>query len=135
MAAQNYEKSLPCPDKPNCINSEYAHDTEHYLPPLSYPAAAEKQIIPLAKSIIQAMGGQIQTENSHFLSATFTSRVFRFVDDVELRQDSSSQQLHIRSASRTGYSDFGVNKKRVNTFTQHFKEQLVQTIKQQEHRQ
>ncbi len=124
MAAQTYTKSSPCPDKPNCINSEYADDKAHYLPPLDYPATAEDKVMPLAKKVIQQMGGQIQTQDRHFLAATFTSSIFRFVDDFEVRQDSSSQQLHIRSASRTGYSDFGVNKRRVKTFIEQLKSQL-----------
>ncbi|MDQ6965890.1 MAG: DUF1499 domain-containing protein, partial [Mariprofundaceae bacterium] len=48
-----------------------------------------------------------------YLHATFTSRLFRFVDDVELHRDAASGVVHIRSASRVGHSDFGVNRKRV----------------------
>lgn len=126
------EKLLSCPDKPNCINTEHPDDTSHYLPPLNFPDSAKEQVIPLAKTIIREMGGNIlqmntkenlQAENN-YLAATFTSSLFKFVDDFELRQDNTSHKLHIRSASRTGYSDFGVNKRRVKQFSQQFINQI-----------
>jgi len=59
------------------------------------------------------MGGKIQEEHDGYLWATFTSRVFRFVDDVEFRMVPSDGIIHVRSGSRVGYSDLGVNRKRV----------------------
>ncbi|MBP1699934.1 MAG: hypothetical protein H6Q41_5122 [Deltaproteobacteria bacterium] len=59
------------------------------------------------------MGGKIQKEQDGFLWATFTSRVFRFVDDVEFRMVSTAGMIYVRSGSRVGYSDLGVNRKRV----------------------
>ena len=60
------------------------------------------------------MGGSIKSESSNYLAATFTSRLFRFIDDVEIRIDPDLGQIHIRSASRTGHGDWGVNAKRVD---------------------
>jgi uncharacterized protein (DUF1499 family) len=48
------------------------------------------------------------------LWATFTSKVFRFVDDVELRLDPQNNCIQVRSASRIGYSDLGVNRQRID---------------------
>jgi uncharacterized protein (DUF1499 family) len=45
--------------------------------------------------------------------AEFTSALFRFVDDVEFLLDDSTRTIHLRSASRIGNSDLGVNRKRV----------------------
>lgn len=59
------------------------------------------------------MGGKIQEEQDGYLWATFTSRLFRFVDDVEFRMVSSDGIIHVRSGSRKGYSDLGVNRRRV----------------------
>ncbi|MCU7835372.1 MAG: DUF1499 domain-containing protein [gamma proteobacterium symbiont of Taylorina sp.] len=56
--------------------------------------------------------------NNNYLHATFTSSFFKFVDDFEVRVDHIALKLHIRSASRSGYSDFGVNKRRVKEFYQ-----------------
>lgn len=121
-----------CPDRPNCINSEYLDDAAHYLPPLEIPALSKAQVLAAAKKIIIRMDGKITfeqaTDKDNYLAATFTSSLFRFVDDFELRLDHTTQKLHIRSASRSGYSDFGVNKRRVETFSKQFKEQLLRDI-------
>ena len=58
------------------------------------------------------MGGRIEAESDHYLAATFSSAIFGFVDDLEIRVDSSERVIHIRSASRVGHSDMGVNRKR-----------------------
>ena len=60
-----------------------------------------------------ASGGTIQREESTYLWASFTSKRLRFVDDVELRVDADKHIIHVRSASRVGRSDFGVNRARV----------------------
>ena len=64
------------------------------------------------KMAITATGGTITSETDSYLSATYMSKIFKFVDDVEIRHDKDNI-WHIRSASRVGYSDRGVNKKRV----------------------
>lgn len=102
----------PCTDKPNCVCSEYKSDTPHYIEPISL-VPTEPAPMLLLKNIISEMGGAVQTGNDTYLAATFTSAMFRFVDDLELRVDSDRQQIHIRSASRIGYSDMGVNRQRV----------------------
>lgn len=48
-----------------------------------------------------------------YLRATFTSRLLRFVDDVEFLVDESENHLHFRSASRLGFTDFGANRRRM----------------------
>ena len=55
----------------------------------------------------------IVTEEDHYLHATFRSRIFGFVDDVEFVFDDATAAIHFRSASRTGYSDMGVNRNRM----------------------
>jgi uncharacterized protein (DUF1499 family) len=53
------------------------------------------------------------TESNGYLYAEFTSTIFRFVDDVEFLIDVKAQVIHVRSASRLGTSDLGVNRTRV----------------------
>ncbi|MDX8387889.1 MAG: DUF1499 domain-containing protein, partial [Ghiorsea sp.] len=55
----------------------------------------------------------IETEQSNYIHATFSTSIFRYVDDVELRFDANTGVTHIRSASRMGRSDFGANRKRI----------------------
>ena len=102
-----------CPDRPNCVSSELVADAEHYIEPLVYSAGDAAQVMPRIKTIIREMGGSIQVEKTDYLAATFTSSLFRFVDDLELRIDTDQKTIHLRSASRVGYGDGGVNRKRV----------------------
>jgi uncharacterized protein (DUF1499 family) len=103
----------PCPDTPNCVSSEDESDAEHFIEPLLYSADQAAQVLPRLKTIIRDMGGSIQVERADYLAATFTSTVFRFVDDLELRIDSGQNAIHLRSASRVGRKDLGANRERV----------------------
>jgi uncharacterized protein (DUF1499 family) len=102
-----------CPDTPNCVSSEFVSDAEHYIEPLVYSAGEAERVMPRLKTIIVEMGGSIQVEKTDYLAATFTSSVFRFVDDLELRIDADQKIIHLRSASRVGHGDGGANRKRV----------------------
>jgi len=126
MAIQSYKlpKTLglqqgvlsACPDSPNCVCSE-AHsqgDEGHAISPINAATHTWQQ---LRKSIMD-QGGTIEHDDGDYLHATFTSRIFRFVDDVELRRDMDNGLIHIRSASRVGRSDFGVNRKHVEQMKQ-----------------
>lgn len=102
----------PCPPSPNCVCSE-AHaqaSEQHSVAPIKLGDRDWSQM----RGIILEHGGVIQKERDSYLHATFTTPVFHYVDDVELRLDEVNGLIHIRSASRVGRSDFGVNHKRVN---------------------
>jgi uncharacterized protein (DUF1499 family) len=100
----------PCGTAPNCVASENvaANDAAHAVVPLGGVGELSWSAI---EDAVHAAGGRIVTSGDGYLHATFTSRVFRFVDDLELRRDGDT--LHWRSASRVGYSDLGANRKRV----------------------
>jgi len=100
-----------CPKSPNCVSSE-SDDTSSRVEPLTFKGPPEKAWGDL-KETIQELGGKIQEEHDGYLWATFTSRVFRFVDDVEFRMVSTDGIIHVRSGARVGYSDLGVNRRRV----------------------
>lgn len=116
---QNNQLS-PCPASPNCINSEYAHDNEHYIAAITYQNRSVEDIIQLLQQTIAMSGGRITENKDHYIAATYTTRLFRFVDDVEFRIDPQQQWIHIRSASRQGHSDLGANRKRAQTIKQIF---------------
>ena len=66
------------------------------------------------KAIVSEMPRtQILEETSEYLRVQFTTQVLRFRDDVEFHIIGESKLVHIRSASRIGYSDFGANRARV----------------------
>jgi len=95
----------PPSSAPNCVSSEVDVQPEKKVAPLN---GSLDQI----KAAIVATGGVITSETDSYLSATYMSKIFKFVDDVEIRHD-KEDIWHIRSASRVGYSDRGVNRKRV----------------------
>jgi len=110
----------PCPEKPNCVCSEFADDAAHYVAPLDFSGASPESAWREIRRVIEELGGEVAVVDGEYLAATFTSSLFGFVDDVECRLNASQQQIQIRSASRVGYSDFGVNRKRVQAITRSF---------------
>ncbi len=102
-----------CSDKANCVSSEYKEDSEHYIKPITLPENASVDSLQILQETIKGLGGVIETENKSYIAATFSSAVFGFVDDLEIRLDSEKNSIHFRASSRVGYSDLGVNKKRV----------------------
>ena len=101
----------PCSARPNCVCSE-DKDLPSYVNPLAFSGSAESSW-ERARRIIREMGGKIVREEDCYLWATFRTRVFRFIDDMELRLDEENDVIHVRSSSRVGYSDMGANRRRV----------------------
>lgn len=108
----------PCPDKPNCVCSQ-ASDA-HHVQPLAFEGSADSALSRL-KAIVAAMPRmRIVHEAPHYLRAESESRLFGFVDDLELLVAPDAHVVHVRSASRLGRSDFGVNRKRVEAIRASF---------------
>ncbi len=100
-----------CPSKPNCVSSETGENPEHHIEPLT--VGGTRPPLEAIVAAIDAMGGEVLVASDDYLSATFSSKVFGFVDDLELRRQGSERIYHVRSASRIGQSDMGVNRQRV----------------------
>ena len=112
-------KLRPCPGTPNCVVSEDS-GKDSYIEPLTFsgePGAAWEH----AKEALTGLGGRIEKDTGAYLWATFRSRIWRFVDDTELRLDAAGKVIHVRSASRVGKGDLGVNRKRVERLRNLFK--------------
>ncbi len=108
-------KLAVCPNSPNCVSSQATTgDSEHHIAPIAYKSAPSEVITKL-KSVLESMERtQVITETGDYLYVEFTSALMGFVDDVEFYVDPSTPgQLQVRSASRLGQSDLGVNRKRV----------------------
>lgn len=104
----------PLPNKPNAVSSEMGTSDDKAVAPIS---ATLNQVI----AAIEQTGGTITSQKADYVSAVYSSNIFKFIDDVELRQE--GDLVHIRSASRVGYSDRGVNKKRVESIRSAIKPQ------------
>ncbi|MFT6895731.1 MAG: hypothetical protein ACJA13_000128 [Paraglaciecola sp.] len=102
-----------CPSTPNCVNSQ-AKNKEHFIEPIvitGSPLVAKSHILNILKEFKQS---KVKVVEDNYIRAEFTSTVFRFVDDVEFYfPDTMEGIIHVRSASRVGYSDLGVNRKRI----------------------
>lgn len=109
----------PCPKSPNCVSS-LSEDESHYVKPLAYEGTAEKAKKKLIGVISSMKRSEIVAAEDNYLHATFVSFLFRFVDDVEFYFDNDRRIIHLRSASRTGYSDLGINRKRVEEIRKRF---------------
>ena len=110
---------LACPATPNCVNSK-SLDAEHKITPLTYTSSAEDAFKTL-KTVVQSFKQSvIAQETDNYLYAEFTIPVVGFVDDVEFLLDKDAQVIHVRSASRLGESDLGVNRKRIETIRAKF---------------
>ncbi|MCX7998833.1 MAG: DUF1499 domain-containing protein [Leptospiraceae bacterium] len=104
----------PCPNTPNCVSSFASKDDKtHYIEPITYTSSLQEEMSRLKRVILSKPRTEIIEEKPNYLRAEFTSRIFRFVDDVEFLFDDSIKFIHVRSASRIGRSDLGVNRKRI----------------------
>ena len=104
----------PCPATPNCVSSQ-SKDAEHAIEPFTYSSASGKAFADL-KTVIQSLDRtKVITERPDYLYAEFTSAIMGFVDDVEFYLDAGAKVIHVRSASRLGESDLGVNRQRIET--------------------
>lgn len=107
----------PCPDSPNCVSST-ATDSAHQIDPfqlLTDPAQAWDE---LQKTISLLPRTHIVLTTPNYIHAECRSAVFGFIDDLEFHLQPDLRQIAIRSAARSGYYDFGVNRKRVEELQQ-----------------
>ena len=95
----------PVGPRPNVVCSEPDTPPDVQVAPL--PATLTD-----AKAAVERMGGTVIEETDSYLAATFQTRLFRFTDDLELR-DAGDGTVHVRSSSRVGHSDMGTNRRRV----------------------
>ena len=113
------DRLSPCPESPNCVSS-LSEDKSHQVEPLTYNVPLEEAREKLISVIKSMKRSEIAIAENNYLHATFTSFLFRFVDDVEFSFDDERKLIDVRSASRRGYSDFGVNRRRVEEIRRRF---------------
>lgn len=116
-------KLAACPNSPNCVNSQLpTTDSEHSIAPIAYTSSPAEAMAKLKTIITSLERTKIITDSDHYLYAEFTTPLMGFVDDVEFYLDSADNVIHVRSASRLGQSDLGVNRKRVEDIRAKFAE-------------
>ena len=103
-----------CPDSPNCV-STFSLSAEHQMDPIPFRGATD-QLVEKLKSIVEQLPRtRIVRQTDNYLHVECRSFWFGFVDAVEFLIDPEQKLIHFRSASRVGYSDLGVNRRRMET--------------------
>ena len=110
----------PCPQSPNCVSS-MAEDDAHYVAPIDRSGLTLLESKALLLGILEdERRCTIITLDQDYVHAEFRTLVFRFVDDVEFYFPAGADVIHVRSASRVGESDLGVNRARVTRISELF---------------
>ena len=116
------QRTLPaCPDKPNCVSSQApSSDQQHAIAPIAFSGDPDRAWTALQRAIAAMPRTRVVSDGHGYLHAEATSLIFRFVDDLECVIDRAASVIHVRSASRVGHGDMGVNRKRVERLRQRF---------------
>ncbi|MBI4000919.1 MAG: DUF1499 domain-containing protein [Nitrospira defluvii] len=107
----------PCPSSPNCVSTQ-AQDQGHGIVPYRYRKSLVEAKAALKAIVLSLPRTTLVEEDETYLHVKFTSLLLRFVDDVEFVFDDETKTVHFRSASRTGYGDLGVNRRRMEEIRQ-----------------
>jgi len=100
----------PCKRTPNCVSSQAdPADRDHHIAPIAFRGSMQE----LRRAVESMERASVISAERNYLYAEFRTKLMRYVDDVELYYDEKQGLVHVRSASRLGRRDFGVNRNRV----------------------
>ena len=102
----------PCPATNNCVVSQNA-DAKHTIAPITYHGDRDTALKTLLKVLTVVPRTEVVEQTDNYIHALSKSRIFKFTDDVEFYLPADESVIHIRSASRVGESDLGVNRRRM----------------------
>lgn len=101
---------------PNCVSSQAdPADAEHYIAPIAFKGSPGEALAAARKAVEAMQGSTVIRQDGAYLYAEYRTPLMKFVDDVEFVHDEKAGVLHVRSASRLGRRDFGVNRARVES--------------------
>ncbi len=106
----------PPKSTPNCVSSQAdAADAEHYIAPIPFKGDVPAAMSAVRKAVEGMTDATVIRQDGGYLYAEYRTRLMRFVDDVEFFYDDKAGLIHVRSASRLGRRDMGVNRARVES--------------------
>ena len=111
-----------CGDAPNCVSSRN-EDRLHRVDPIPFKGDEADACQKIQHVLSSMKGSKIVESDKDYIHAELRSKLFGFVDDVEFYIDEQAGKIHVQSESRTGYYDFGVNRKRVDEIRHRFMDQ------------
>jgi len=112
-------KLHPCPKSPNCVSTQAINEKQK-MEPINYSGDLEDAKVKIIDIINSLKRSKIITNEENYIHIEFRTATFRFVDDVEFIFDDKEKVIHFRSRARMGYSDMGVNRKRMEEITKLF---------------
>lgn len=115
----NRGRLIPCPDSPNCVSTESDRkgQTMDPLPYLQTREESREKILSILKGMKRT---KIITSAESYIQAECRTALWGFVDDVAFFFDDTARLVHFRSASRTGYYDFGQNRRRMKEISEKY---------------
>ena len=103
----------PCPSSPNCVSSDAKSGDAHQIAPLPLRGTVQDGWNAARAAVAALPRTEIVQESEGYLHAECTSALVGYVDDLELHLRADEGEIAVRSASRIGYSDMGVNRARI----------------------
>jgi len=109
-----------CPGTPNCVNSTTGENRSAYVAPIAFSDTSQIAHDVLVTIINNMPRTQIITDDGTYIHAEFRSATMGFIDDTEFYIDADNGVIHVRSASRLGNGDMGVNRNRIESIREQF---------------
>lgn len=111
---------MSCPASPNCVSSSVDENTSHYIQPFSYNDAPDKAMARLKTALLKEKRVTIIESDAKTIQAQARSLIFHFIDNIKFYLTRDPGVIHVYSSSRSGYYDFGVNRRRVERIRKNF---------------
>lgn len=116
---QASDRFTPCPSAPHCVSSQAAKDSARYVPPFSYRGDIKKAREVLLDLLHKSDKAKVVSNEGILVHASFHTAL-GFIDDVVFLVHPDRKYIDVRSSSRIGYYDFGVNRRRVEHLRKQF---------------
>ena len=114
------------PDKSNCVCSQHKLEGRslgpHYVQPFAFEGDPGDAMSRVMAVLMQQKNCRIVVNRPDYVHAEYTTETLGFIDDVEFLLSAPEQVIHVRSASRLGLTDFGLNRARVKDLREAFDE-------------
>lgn len=104
--------------KPNWVSSQVDPADPHHIAPLKFSRDPKAAMQRLGKVVAAQPRTVILKQDDVYLSAECSTAGLGFTDDVEFLCDGAA--IQVRSCSRLGIRDFGVNRKRIEALRAEF---------------
>ena len=118
---------LECPSSPNCV-STHTNQEKKLMDSITFKTTPQNVILIIKKTVLSQPRTELINEDNNILKFVFTSKWFRFKDDVLFFIDSELNQIHFKSSSRLGHRDFNANRNRM----EHLAKLIIDDLKNEQ---